>query len=113
VIRPVRSAEVRFGPTPELEKDLLVELHHRGAIMVAPEAPLSAFDFGEIPETGEAYVASWRPREVDWSAKFADVPEVREAAHLDATHLTPEQRRRRDSELGRLYIAELESSPKS
>jgi hypothetical protein len=55
-------------------------------------------------------VASWRPREVDWSAKFADVPEVREAAHLDTTRLTSEQRRRRDSELGRLYIAELEDA---
>jgi hypothetical protein len=109
-IRPVRSAEARFGPTPELEKDLLVELHERGAIMVAPEGPLSAFDFGEVSETGEAYVASWRPREVDWSGKFADVPEVREAAHLDATRLTPEERRRRDSELGRLYVAELEDA---
>ncbi len=110
-IRPVRSPEDRFGPTPELEMDLLVELHERGAIMVAPEAPLAAFDFGTDPETGEAYVASWRPREVDWSAKFADVPGVRDAAHhLDAGGLTPEERRRRDSELGRLYVAELEDA---
>ncbi|MDP9480478.1 MAG: hypothetical protein M3R38_33255, partial [Actinomycetota bacterium] len=110
-IRPVRSVEDRFGPTPELEMDLLVELHERGAIMVAPEADLSAFDFGANPGTGEAYVTSWRPREVEWSAKFADVPEVRDPDyHSDATHLTPEERRQRDSELGRLYIAELEEA---
>ena len=77
-IRPVLSAEARFAPTPEFGKDLLVELHKRGTIMIDPEAPLSAaFDFGDDPKTGEAYVASWRPLEVDRFAKFSNVPEAR------------------------------------
>jgi hypothetical protein len=109
-IRPVLSAEARFAPTPEFGKDLLVELHERGTIMIAPEAPLSAFDFGDDPETGEAYVASWRPLEVDWFAKFSDVPEARATDGPDAERLTPEERRGRDSELGRLYVAELEDA---
>jgi hypothetical protein len=96
-IRPVLSAEARFAPTPEFGKDLLVELHERGTIMIAPEAPLSAFDFGDDPETGEAYVASWRPLEVDWFAKFSDVPEARATDGPDAERLTPEERRGRDS----------------
>ena len=109
--RPVLSAEARFAPTPEFGKDLLVELRERGTIMIAPEAPLSAFDFADDPETGGAYVASWRPLEVDWFAKFADAPEELEAAHdPDAPRLSPEERRRRDSELGGLYVAELEDA---
>lgn len=109
--QPVLSAEARFAPTPEFGKDLLVELRERGAIMIGPEAPLSAFDFADDPGTGGAYVTSWRPLEVDWFAKFADVPEVLEADHDPAApRLTPEERRRRDTELGRLYVAELEDA---
>lgn len=107
-IGPVRRAEDRFGPTPELEKNLLVELHERGAIMVAPEAPLDAFDFGEDPETGEAHVVSWRPRDVDWMVKFADVPGAHAADPSDATRSTPEERSQTDSELSGRYVAELE-----